>query len=112
MTINDKGEWIKMQRYGYKFDDIEWRRKCDYWSDYDSWDSDDDYYYQYKYDDYYAELECSRRVSDRRQLQRKCEAYIYDFPYGEIECSGSHFRDVERRCEVYMYSDEYGEIDC
>ena len=65
----------------------------------------------YRYSHNYGELECSRRVGDRRNLQRKCEVY-FSGSSGEFECRGSHYRDVERKCEANLYTHDYADIDC
>ena len=65
----------------------------------------------YKYSDSYGELECSSGVADRRTLEGKCEVY-FSGEYGHFECRGSHYRDVERKCEAYLYTSNYAEIDC
>lgn len=63
----------------------------------------------YVWDQEYGELECTGSL---RLIERKCEVYIYDWPYGEIDCRGTDFRFIERSCSVAMYSQEYGEVDC
>jgi hypothetical protein len=63
----------------------------------------------YVYDRQYGELECSGNV---RILARRCEVYIYSWPNGEITCRGSELSVVERRCSVSMYSENYGSISC
>ena len=55
------------------------------------------------YDDE-GELDCRNSVSDRRNLERKCEVDSD----GDFDCRGSHYRDVERKCEA----DRDGDIDC
>ena len=62
----------------------------------------------YVYDGTYGELECR----GLRELERRCEIYISNFPYGEITCRGSEFRIVEQRCTVEMHSSNYGDIYC
>ena len=63
----------------------------------------------YVYDNPYGELECS---GNARIVGRKCEVYIYSWPNGEIDCRGSGLREVERRCSVSMYSEQYGDVSC
>jgi hypothetical protein len=63
----------------------------------------------YVYSNPYGELECRGNV---RILGRRCEVYIYSWPDGQIDCRGSELREVERRCSVYMYSDQYGDVSC
>ena len=63
----------------------------------------------YVWDREYGELECN---SSLRPVERNCEVYIYDWPNGEIGCRGSDLRFVERACSVEMYSDEYGSVSC
>ena len=66
----------------------------------------------YKYSDsVYGDLDCSGVVDDRINLERNCEVYFTD-NWGDIECRGTHYRDVEKRCEAYLYSSNYAEIDC
>ena len=63
----------------------------------------------YVYDREYGELECRYGL---REAERKCEVYISSWPDGEIECRGSELRPVERYCSVRMYSSRYGDVDC
>ena len=63
----------------------------------------------YVYDREYGELQCN---SSLREVERKCEVYIHDWPNGEIDCSGHSLKPIERNCTVSMHSDEYGSVDC
>lgn len=63
----------------------------------------------YVYSRPYGELECSGNV---RILARRCEVYVYSWPNGEISCRGSELSIVERRCSVSMYSERYGTVSC
>jgi len=63
----------------------------------------------YVWDREFGELECS---SGLRIIERKCEVDISDWPDGEIDCKGSELRFVEQACSVEMYSDEYGSLSC
>ena len=46
-----------------------------------------------------------------RDIERKCEAYVYDDVNGEVECR-SGLRPVERKCDVYIFDWPHGELDC
>ena len=63
----------------------------------------------YVYDRENGDLECR---SPLRFLGRRCSVYIDSWPDGSISCRGSELRLIERRCSINMYSDDYGDIDC
>jgi len=63
----------------------------------------------YVYNKPHGELECSGNV---RILQRRCEVYIHSWPNGEISCRGSELSVVARRCSVSMHSERYGSVSC
>ena len=64
----------------------------------------------YIYSESYGDIECSG--SSLRVIEKKCEAYSSDSQVWEIECRGSKFKIIERKCSISMYSEDYGDIDC
>lgn len=63
----------------------------------------------YVYSKPYGELQCT---GNTRIVGRRCELFIDNWPNGTISCRGSALTIVARRCTISMYSAQYGSVSC